>query len=375
MNAGRRQLVLVGGGHAHVQVFHAFAQSPPDCDLTVLVDRPLAMYSGMVPGFVAGRYARDEFSIDLRAWAERLGAELILDRALGLDTDRKLIQRAGGDPVPYDLCSWNIGSGVLGGGLPGVREHALSTRPIGEFVELAPTRLETVLATRRGQALRIAVVGGGAAGVELALCFGERARALGASDVGVHLYNADAELLPGSPPSLRRRIEREFQRRGVRHRCGTRVTEVCGDAVRLDTGESVPADMVVWVTGAASQLAPDSAGLRLAQRGWIPVCDTLQHVDHAEVFAVGDCAELVDHPRTPKAGVYSVREGPVLTHNLRASLNGGTMRSYSPQHDFLALLNLGDGRAAGSKWGRSFSGRWVMSWKDRIDRAFMSKFR
>jgi NADH dehydrogenase FAD-containing subunit len=212
--------------------------------------------------------------------------------------------------------------------------------------------------------------------VELALCMEQRAQAAGVRQVDVQVVHSSAGLLPGSARSLRRRIEREFQRRGVGHHGGERVTEVREDAVVLEGGTRFGADLVVWVTGAASHLDA-SLGGPLTRQGWIPVGDTLQHVEHAGVFAAGDCAQLVDHPDLPKAGVYSVRMGPVLSHNLRAaaSAGNGVMKSYHPQDDFLALLNLGDGRAAGSKWGRSFSGRWVMRWKDRIDRAFVSRYR
>jgi selenide,water dikinase len=95
---------------------------------------------------------------------------------------------------------------------------------------------------------------------------------------------------------------------------------------------------------------------------------------HDDLFAAGDCATLVEHPRTPKAGVYAVRQGPYLTRNLRAALAGRPLASYRPQRDFLTLLNLGDGSAIGGKWGVSFEGRWVMELKDRIDRRFMERF-
>jgi selenide,water dikinase len=342
--------------------------------VTLLVDRPLALYSGMVPGFIAGQYGREDLAFDLERWAARTGAELVQDRATGFDPTLKLIHLANGDSLPYDVCSWNIGSAVHGLELPGVRQYALRTRPIGAFVEQVLAKLEAAAVTRGQADLRLVLVGGGAAGVELALCMQSRARVFGASAIRVHVLCASSELLPGSPASLRRRIEGEFRRRGVEHSCSTRVVELRDGAVELHSGDVLPADLVVWVTGAASHLPTTDDAPSLTPHGWIPVRNTLQHVDHPELFAAGDCAELVDHPTTPKAGVFSVRQGPVLAHNLRAVLAGTSLRSYEPQPDFLVLLNLGDGRAAGAKWGCSFSGRWVMRWKNRIDRAFMKRF-
>ena len=385
MSAGREghapdrpHLLLVGGGHAHIQVFHDWLREPPDARVTLLVDRPEALYSGMVPGFVAGQYSQDELSFDLASWAARIGAELVVDRAEGIDVEGRQVLRSGGAPLSFDVCSFNIGSTVHGLDVPGVRAHALSTRPIAVFVEQVVPALRDAIARRVGQRLHVLVVGGGAAGVELALCLQARARAEGAPDVAVSLVCASPELLPGSvnADGLRRRVEQEFQRRHIEAHCDEAVIEVRADEVALESGETLPADLVVWATGAAPHLPGHDSSQAADLGGWIPVGPTLQHVEHPDVFAVGDCARLVDHPSTPKAGVYAVRQGPVLAHNLRARLAGrDDLQGYEPQADFLTLLNLGDGRAVGAKWGFAFRGRWVLRLKDRIDRAFMTRFR
>src|SRR5205807_7621957 len=87
----RHDLVLVGGGHTHVQVLRSWAMDPaPGVRLTVVVDRPVAVYSGMVPGFVAGQYRQDELEIDVRPLCMRAGARFIVAAATGLDpSDRK----------------------------------------------------------------------------------------------------------------------------------------------------------------------------------------------------------------------------------------------------------------------------------------------
>ncbi|MFQ5738633.1 MAG: FAD-dependent oxidoreductase, partial [Acidobacteriota bacterium] len=131
---------------------------------------------------------------------------------------------------------------------------------------------------------------------------------------------------------------------------------------------------VVWATGPASQPIFRQSGLATDERGFVKVRSTLQVEAYDEIFAVGDCATLVEYPRTPKAGVYAVRQGPFLTHNLRASMLGQSLHPYRPQGDFLMLLNLGNGKALGTKWGQSVEGRWVMKLKDWIDRRFMRRF-
>ena len=142
----------------------------------------------------------------------------------------------------------------------------------------------------------------------------------------------------------------------------------------LADGSDVGFDLLVWVTGGVAPPLFRESGLETDSRGFVLTRPTLQVEGHDNLFAVGDCATLIEHPATAKAGVYAVREGPFLIDNLNAFLEGRELRRYTPQRDFLALLNLGDGTAVGGKWGLSFEGRWVMRLKDWIDRRFMRKF-
>ena len=131
-----REVVLVGGGHAHVQVLREFAERPlPDSRLTVVVDTPVAVYSGMVPGYVAGQYRPRELEIDVRPLARLAGAGFIVARAVSVDAEQRRIVLEDQEPLPYYLASFNIGSTVLGLDLPGVRDYSLPTRPIGVFVQ------------------------------------------------------------------------------------------------------------------------------------------------------------------------------------------------------------------------------------------------
>ncbi|MEZ5331152.1 MAG: selenide, water dikinase SelD [Thermoanaerobaculia bacterium] len=367
-----RDLVLVGGGHAHVQVLRSLARMPvPAVRVTVVLDVPVAVYSGMVPGFVSGRYDAEELEIDVVPLARRAGARVVLSPWIGLETGARRLQVEGRPSFPYDVVSFDVGSTVAGLDLPGVREHALSTRPIGRFVERVGERVGRAVEERRE--LSTVVVGGGAGGVELAFTLEAGIRAAGATP-RVTLLQGDDRILPGSPGGLRRRVEAAARRRGIALRVGREVTGVEPSAIVLEGGERLACDLPVWATGAAAHPWPRQAGLPVDERGFIRVEPTLQVEGHPELFAVGDCAALIEHPRTPKAGVYAVRQGPVLARNLKAVLTGKRLRSYEPQGDFLALLNLGDGSAIGSKWGLSFEGSWAMRLKDRIDRRFMRRF-
>jgi selenide,water dikinase len=297
---------------------------------------------------------------------------VILEPAVRIDATTKRIHLAARPPIRYDLAAVDIGSTVAGLELPGVREHALPTRPVGRLVG----RVEEVSATARKSGVgsfRVVVVGGGAAGVELAFTFRERLRRE-RPDVQVTLVEASPRLLPGYPASLARRIEAALARRGIKVVTGCKVASVERSAVCLADGSSLSCEALIWVAGAVSHPLFRESGLPTDSRGFVLTRPSLQVVGRDDLFATGDCATLEDFPQTAKAGVYAVRQGPYLIRNLRAALAGEPLTRYRPQRDFLTLLNLGDGEAVGSKWGVSFEGRWVMRWKDWIDRRFMHRF-
>jgi selenide,water dikinase len=372
-----REVVLVGGGHSHIQVLESLAKEPfPDARLTVVVDQPIAVYSGMVPGFIAGQYRAEELEIDVALWARRTGAQLNLTRATRIDPDKREIGVEDGPPVSYDIASFDIGSTVAGLDIPGVREHTLPTRPIGVFNQRIQEVIDAGRRHEAGAPFRIAVVGGGAGGVEVAFTLEHRLgrETKGRGQVEVTLLEGGPQILRGYSPSLVRRVHRHAKRRGIEIRCNQRVAGVERDAVELVDGQRIPCDALLWVTGAVSHSIFRDSGLPTDDRGFARVRSTLQFEQHDNVLAAGDCATLIDYPTTAKAGVYAVRQGPFITENIHALLAGTPLRPYNPQSDFLALMNLGGGIAVGTKWGISVEGRWVMTLKDRIDRQFMGRF-
>jgi selenide,water dikinase len=369
----RAELVLLGAGHAHVQVLRGLAMRPlAGARVTLVVDRPDAVYSGMVPGFVAGDYRADELEIDAVPLARRAGARVVLAPALRVDPAARRIEVEGRPSLPYDVASLDVGSAVRGADVPGVREHALATRPIGRFVEALEGALAGAAAGGRG-ALRVAVVGGGAAGVELAFTLEARLRGGGAR-AELALLSEDPRILRGHGARFAAAAARELRRRGIRLRCGARVAALEKGAVVVE-GERLPADLVLWAAGAAPPPLVAASPLPKDEAGFVRVRATLQVDGHDALFAAGDCATPIDHPWVPKAGVYAVRAGPVLEENLRAFLRGRPLRAHRPQRDFLALLNLGERRALGGKWGVAAGGHLVWRLKDGIDRRFVERFR
>ena len=359
-----RELVLVGGGHAHVEIIRRFALRPlPDTQLTVIDPNPFPVYSGMVPGFLAGQYERSELEIDLRALCKRAGAQFV-EQAVVRVGDGSL-EFADGRGLPYSLASLDIGSTVAGKDAPGVREFALPSRPIRTLV------LEAEKLLHGNSASPIHIVGGGAGGVELAFCLEARIASSRATQP-VSIVTSDASVLASSAAAVRRRVERALERRRIRVIPDTKVQEVRADSIRVGVDQYLPSSGAVWVTGpAAHPLATDSK-LPTDSKGFVRIEPTLRVEGRPNLFAVGDCASL---PGMKKAGVYAVRSGPLLDDNLRAVTSSRALERYEPQDDFLSLLNLGDGTAIASKWGVALEGRPMMWLKDRIDRSFMEKYR
>jgi len=364
------RVVLVGAGHTHVQLLRHWIMEPnPAIDATLVVDTPIAVYSGMAPGLVAGQYQRHELEIDAVPLARRAGVRVILAPCTGVEAAARRLLIEGRESLSFDLASFDVGSTVAALDLPGVGEHAVPTRPINRLAAVVEGRAESLTSRRP----KVVVVGSGAGGIELAFCIEARLRSRGLEPTTTIIEAGDG-ILPGYHPSLSSRIESTARRRGIETILGAKVVAVEADSVRLEDGGRLDADLTFWVTGAAALPLFGDSDLPLDDGGFVRTRSTLQVEGHDYIFAVGDCATLTEYPHRARAGVYAVRMGPYLIDNLDRLLGGRRLRRYKPQSDFLSLLNLGDGTAVGAKWGRAFEGRWVMRLKDRIDRQFMERF-
>ncbi len=373
-----RDIVLVGGGHSHVGVIRRFGMHRmPGVRLTVICRDTHTPYSGMLPGYIAGHYAYDDVHIDLRRLAEFAGARFFRDEAIGLDRGAQKVLCRNRPPVPYDQLSINIGSTPMLGTVPGAAEHAVPVKPINTFNTRWLALLERVLAHEGAES--IAVVGAGAGGVELTLAMQYRLakemRALGreAQAPQFHLLDAGPRILPTHNASVRRAFERVLQERGVHLHLNAEVNRVEAGGLWTAGGEAIHADEIVWVTRAAGAEWLKQTGLALDDAGFIRVTDTLQTESDEKIFAVGDIANVINHPRE-KAGVFAVRQGPPLAANLRRAVEGTPLKDYHPQKSWLALISTGDRYAVASRGALHLEGAWAWRWKDWIDRRFMRRF-
>ncbi|MEZ5392707.1 MAG: selenide, water dikinase SelD [Bryobacterales bacterium] len=372
-----KDLVLVGGGHSHVFVLKGFGMSPmPGVRLTLIGRDVHTPYSGMLPGLIAGHYTYDEAHIDLQKLARFAGARFLHDDVVGLDVEARTLLFRDRPPVGYDVLSIDIGSTPAKNSVPGADRFATAVKPIGKLVAKWDEVVARVL-DAKGKA-RIGVVGAGAAGTEMTLAMQYRLRNLlreagNTADPEFHLFSSSADVLPTHNAGVRKRFRRILAERGVQVHLASRVTEVLPNGVKDQSGCEYPLDEILWTTQAGAQQWPAEAGLAVTPGGFIKVGDTLESISHSCVFAAGDVAEMVNHPRE-KAGVFAVRQGPPLEENLRRALLGRTGRKFRPQKQFLSLVSTGDAYAVASRWFLSAEGEWVWRWKDHIDRKFMRKF-
>ncbi|UWQ47107.1 selenide, water dikinase SelD [Leisingera aquaemixtae] len=360
-----RDLVLVGGGHTHALVLRKWGMRPlPGARLTVINPGPAAPYSGMLPGFVAGHYARAELDIDLVRLARFAGARVVLGAAEHIDTAAQRVHVPGRPPVAYDVASIDIGITSAMPDLPGFAEHGIPAKPLGRFAA-------RWAAFRDGSGpAHAAVIGGGVAGAELILAMAYALKSRGRLAQAT-LIDSD-QALRAIGETARQKLLRALVEHGVRLEENAPVERVEDGYLVLQDGREVLSDFTTGAAGARPYGWLADSGLDL-QDGFIRIGETLQS-SVPNVFAAGDCAHMDFAPR-PKAGVYAVRQAPVLYHNLRSTLTGDPLRKYSPQKDYLKLISMGAREALGERFGTTLAGPLMWSWKDRIDQAFMEKFR
>jgi NADH dehydrogenase FAD-containing subunit len=345
-----KRVVLLGAGHAQLSVLAALAQQRlASAEVTLVTAYPRQMYSGMVPGWIAGRYTEAQCSIAVEPLARAAHAKLLIAKATALDANEHTVTLSTGEVLRFDVLSLNSGPVQSRGRIPGAREHALFVRPIEDFVLL----WQRTLALAQTRALSLVVIGSGAAGVELALAMRTALR-----QQGTLTLVSDGPVLAAYPSAVQQHAGHALKRAGIQVLPG-RCTAIEAQHVVVNDAMRIACDAPVVATGADAPtwLAPSGLALN----------------EDPHVLAAGDVIARDDAPH-PRSGVYAVRAGPVLAANLRALVGGGQLAPYAPQQRSLNLLALGDGRAIAS-WGSwSMQGALMGRLKDRIDRSFIQRY-
>ena len=358
-------IVLLGAGHAHVEVLRRFAMKPePGVRLTLIGREPETPYTGMLPGLIRGDYSFDEAHIDLAPLAAGAGARLFLAEANNIDLVTRRVAVAGRPDVPFDLLSIDVGGQPLMPTDPRAFDPGVPVKPIGQFLARL-SALEAELAP----GARVAVVGGGPGGTELALALAQRYR----ERARIVLVCDTAEPLAAAPAHARSVARAALVDAGVELTCGVRAGAWADGRLALSDGSFLEVATALWATGVVGPALLAASGLACDAAGCMRVDATLRSVSHDFVFGAGDCAVVEGNPR-PKAGVWAVRAGRPLTDNLRRAAQGQPPRPWRPQSQALAILGLGAGRAVAWRNGVAVSGRLVWWWKDWIDRRWMRMY-
>lgn len=367
-----RDIVLIGGGHTHALALRRWGMAPePGVRLTLISPLPTAAYSGMLPGHIAGHYTASELMIDLVCLARFAGARLILGHATGIDRAARRVHVPGRADVVYDLLSIDIGITTEPADLPGFADFGVAAKPLERF---ASRWQQFVSDVAQGQAApQVVIIGGGLAGVELALAAHHRlTKAQPTLRPTITLLEASPNPLSAVGAATRAALFGQLSAAGIDLVANARVAQVEKTGVICADGRQWPSQFTLGAAGARPQRWLADTGLALTN-GFIDITPTLQSANDPQIFAVGDCAHMSYAPR-PKAGVFAVRQAPILHANLRAALNGLRLQRYQPQSDYLKLISTGKKSAVADRFGLHLGGAWLWRWKDRIDRRFMARF-
>lgn len=363
-------LVLLGGGHAQIAVLKSLGMTPVDGLRVTLISRDrMTPYSGMLPGYIEGCYREDEAAIDLVKLASFAGARFIHDHVIGLDADHRKLFLHHHPPIGYDRLSINIGSTPQCNQINGADRHAIPIKPVPEMIQ----NLDDITSGNR-PCQHIGIIGGGVAGVEVALALDHRLNRVGQRDIGISLIHSGPHVTEALAKSASRQLTSEMLMRQIGLYCQRRAISVDDKSISLDDGTRLASDFTLMTTGATAPEWIAKSQLAVDHHGFIAVNSSLQSLSHPDIFAAGDIATITSSPRV-KSGVYAVRAGPILRDNIRRSLNGKALRLWSPQRHHLALIGLGGGRAIASRGGLSLpASKMLWRLKESIDRRFIRRF-
>jgi selenide,water dikinase len=391
---GAKNVVLLGIGHTHAHLVKQWAMEPiANVNLIGITDHGRATYSGMLPGVLAGDYSPSQMEIDLVQLLSAAKVPWIQESLIRVDRQAKRLTFDSGRQLRYDLLSVGVGSRpdalpvqFRQGGQPAL--PVIGIKPMQTFLPRLEDGIreaarqvtgQTVGLAGQGQKcsrpIQIDVVGGGLGSVEVVLCLRHFL-----SRCGWQPEHYRLRLLSGSPnppvgclASTRRRILRHLADLAVTLIPNTKLVAIEGDRLRCSDGQYLPSDLVIYLGAGSAAPATRLIDLPRDERGCILTNACLQSIGDDFVWAGGDCGTIQNQP-LPKAGVFAVRQGPVMWDNLKRWAQGEALQPYRPQSDFLKLINLGGKRAIGEWRGISFEGRWVWRLKDRIDSKFMNMY-
>eukprot|EP01060_Flectonema_neradi_P015073 TRINITY_DN21754_c0_g1_i1.p1 TRINITY_DN21754_c0_g1~~TRINITY_DN21754_c0_g1_i1.p1 ORF type:complete len:491 (+),score=73.35 TRINITY_DN21754_c0_g1_i1:60-1475(+) len=374
-----KHLVLIGGGHAHAFTLKELLTNPVPGLRTTLISRSrMTPYSGMLPGYIAGVYDFDECHLDLQALCKAANIEFIQEEVTSFDPDVKTVTY-GKWTIPYDVLSVDIGSAPRN---TVSAETITPVKPIDSFdLRWRETLKHAIsLTCDQKKPFHMAVVGGGGSGSEMVLSMEARLtreitkRNGDISLLKVVLVTRGSTVLPSHCPAAQMEMAAELKRRNIDLYLNCEVEEGGPEGLVCKNGTKIPCTETLWCTDAGTAKWLTETGVDVDDIGFVMVTDKLQSTNYPSIFAAGDCASLP----TPvaKAGVFAVREGPILTQNIISYLRGEKLVDFVAPKTFLGLFGTGyHDKCIASRGVMAYSSSWLWELKDWIDRSWMNEYK
>lgn len=376
----KHNVVLLGIGHTNAHVLRMWRMNPiKDAQLICVSNYWKASYSGMMPGVLAGQYETERMEIDLVRLCASSGARLIVDEVTGIDHERRSLLFRDRADIPFSVLSIGIGSVPSMSGVQSESGTLLPIKPMQTFLERLETKLGSLAAEITDRPIRLSVIGAGVGGTEIAFCLRARLEKLFPQQpIDLSLITSASHVATGCIPATVKLVESELSARNIQAVTGRRVQTVGKHELALSDGSKHDCDLAIWATSATAPTLLTELGLETDDRGFLFTRTDLRAIGQEDIFVVGDSGTIKERP-TRKAGVYAVRQGPILWRNIKELVQAkkpseAKVQRYQPQTDFLTLLNLGDGTAIAQYKGRAFKGGWAWRLKDYIDSKFMRMY-
>ncbi len=362
-----KDVVLVGGGHSHALLIRQWAMQPlPGVRMTLISENTLTPYSGMLPGLLAGHYTHEETHLDLTTLCHWAGVRFIETRMQAIDLQNKTLKLNDRPSIEFDLLLLDTGS-TPDLSVPGAAKFATPVKPVSALFNRWQQLNENI---ERSKQTHLAVVGSGAGGFEITMAL----RHALPQSVTLHWVMRGERALGGRPDKVGELAIQAAHDAGVVVQHNFDVTQVTTDQLIAANGTTLEIDEVLWCTAAAAPAWARESGIDVCKRGFVATNAHLQSVSHSFVFATGDIGTQVETP-SDKAGVYAVRQAPVLYENVRRYFLDKPLKSYKPQKTFLSLMALGKKSAIANRGSITLKSNWLWRLKDHIDQKFMRQFR
>tara|TARA_E500000331_G_scaffold358643_1_gene428315 strand:- start:39711 stop:40847 length:1137 start_codon:yes stop_codon:yes gene_type:complete len=373
-NDKMKTIILIGGGHSHLEAIYRLGEGSllNDCKLILISSETHTSYSGMIPGLISGHYTFEECHIDLQRLCNKYNCSFIQQSVSKiLPTEQKILTES--ETYHYDLASINTGSIPNCTSATGIKEWAIPMKPLIGLAHKIEEFLADVGQSPKHTKHKISIVGGGAAGIEIALALQYQANGKGYNNLEYSLITAGNDILDTHSLAVRRKFHRILHQRGITTYYNATVNEVNKDSIKIESKRIIPSDFTILATGAAPTRWPTLSELPTTANGYITTDRFLQVKNISNLFAVGDVASI-EGLTYPKSGVYAIKQAHVLATNINNKLRGMPLQAYRPQKNSLALISTGDKNAVASKNILCASGQLIWKWKNHIDQRFVKKF-